>query len=104
MRKAINEGLVRQLGLAMVNLAGHAASEVVRTNGNLEVARKFAVLGTRLGRYAASHKDPEGIMVAMDYLTTMTRYCTERIFRSAADVFNESVRELETAAEEAFGQ
>lgn len=104
MRKAVNEGLVRQLGLAMDELADHAASELVRTNGDLEVARKFAGLGTRLGRYAATHKDPEGVMVAMDYLTGMTRYCTDKIYRPAADVFNESVKELVTAAEEAFGQ
>jgi hypothetical protein len=103
MRKAINEGLVRQLGLAMGDLTGHASSEVARTNGSLEIARKFAVFGTRVGRYAATHKDPEGVMVAMDYLTAITRYCTEKIFRAAADVFNESVRELETAAEEALG-
>ena len=104
MRRAINEGLVRQLELAMSKLAGHAKFELARTKGDLEVARTFAGLGTRLGRYAATHKDPEGIMVAMDYLTAMTRYCTYKIYRAAADVFNESVQELETAAQEAFGQ
>jgi hypothetical protein len=104
MRKAINEGLVRQLALAVRGLADHAKSELAKTEGNLELARKFAGLGMRLGRYAATHKDPEGIIVAMDYLAMMTQYCTERIYRAAADVFNESVRELETAAEEAFGQ
>jgi hypothetical protein len=104
MRKATNEGLVRQLELAMRKLPSHAASELFKTRGDLEVARKFASLGTRLGRYAATHKDPEGITVAMDYLTAMTQFCTEGIYRAAADVFNESVRELETAAEEAFGQ
>jgi len=104
MRRAVNEGLVRQLQMAILMLGRHATAELRQSAGAVDDARRFADLGVRLGKYAASEKDPEGIVVAMDYLTKMTIHCTDRIYRSAADVFNESVIELQRIAEEAFGQ
>lgn len=103
MRKAINEGLVRQLEMAVSELAKNSMAKLRQGAGDVGGAQKFAALGARLGRYAATKKDPEAITVAMDYLTQMTMYCTERIYRSAADVFNEAVIELERTAEEVFG-
>jgi len=104
MRRAVNEGLVRQLQMAILMLGHHATDELQHSSGAVDEARRFADLAVRLGKYAGTEKDPEGIIVAMDFLTRMTVYCTGRIYRSAADVFNESVIELQRIAEEAFGQ
>ena len=103
-RKAINEGLVGQTQMALSMLGGHAQTVLRQNGGSLDDARRFASLGVKLGRYAATEKDPEAIIVAMNYLTDMTTYCTDSVYRAAADVFNESVVELQNAAEEVFGQ
>jgi hypothetical protein len=104
MRRAVNEGLVRQLQTAVSMLGGHARSRLRQTVGGVSEARRFAEFGIGLGKYAAAKKDPEAIIVAMDYLTQMTVHCTNRVYRPSADVFNESVVELQGIAEEAFGQ
>lgn len=104
MRRAVNEGLVRQLQMAMSMLGEHARSRLQQTVGAVSEARRFAEFGIGLGKYAAAQKDPEAIIVAMDYLTRMTVHCTDRVYRPAGDVFNESVVELQEIAEEAFGQ
>ncbi len=103
MRKAMNEGLVRQVSTAMLMLRLHAINRLWLAHGAPTRAREFAELGVRLGKFAAAEKDPEAIVVAMQYLTAMTTYCTDHVFRGAADVFNESVVELQKTAEEAFG-
>jgi len=104
MRRAVNEGLVRQLQMAMSMLGQHARSRLQQTGGAVSEARRFVEFGIGLGKYAAAKRDPEAIIVAMDYLTQMTVHCTDRVYRAAADVFNESVVELQEIAEEAFGQ
>ena len=104
MRRAVNEGLVRQLQMAVLMLGQHATGQLQQSGGAVDGARVFASLGVSLGKYGAAEKDPEGIIIAMDFLTRMTVYCTHRIYRSAADVFKESVIELQGIAEEAFGQ
>jgi len=103
MRKAVNEGLVRQLETAKSMLQEHAISILARSGGSVTEARQFAELGVRLGRYAAAEKDPEATIVAIEYLTDMTIHCTHRVHRAAADIFNDAVVALQRTAEEAFG-
>src|SRR5208337_4739905 len=101
MRKAVNEGLVRQLETAKSMLQEHATAVLGRSGGSISEARRFAELGVRLGRYAAAEKDPEATIVAIEYLTDMTIQCTHRVHRAAADIFNEAVVTLQMLAEEA---
>lgn len=103
MRKAINEGLVHQLRLAAESLRDHAEQDLGDRNGDPDRARVFAALGTSLARYAAAKKDQESIIVAMQFLTAVCTSCTHRVYRAAADVFNEAVIQLQIIAEEAFG-
>lgn len=103
MRKAVNEGLVRQLETAKSMLQDHAIRILGRSGGSVTEARRFAELGVRLGRYAAAERDPEATIVAIEYLTDMTIDCTRRVHRGAADIFNEAVVALQRMAEEGFG-
>jgi hypothetical protein len=107
-RKAVNEGLVRQIEIATSKLENHAAVMLdgckAQPSLQTDQAKSFARLGVNLGRYAATKKDPEAIQVAMQYLTDMTVMCTERIYRGSAERFNEAVIELKSIADEEFGE
>jgi tetratricopeptide (TPR) repeat protein len=102
MRKAVNEGMVQQVEAAMGMLIAHALVPLAGTKGSAGEARNLAEQGVRLGKYACAKKDPETIVVVFKYLTEMTSSCTKRTYRGAADIFNESVYELQSDAEEAF--
>jgi len=104
MRNAINQGLSGELGIAILLLRLHAHAAIATAQGNPGSATTFAKFGVRLGRYAATKKDPESFGLALSYLTFMTTDCTHMMFRAAADVFNEAVVNLHTIAEETFGR
>ena len=104
LRVAMNHGFARQVGTSLAKLKASAEKELQDKSGDAKEARKIAQVGWSVGRYAASRKDPESILVAFDFLVGMTVYCTDQGLRQAADVFNDTAASLHRIARESFLQ
>lgn len=95
MRKSVNEGLVNMLEEALKALQEHAKDELQRhPREREEKAKRFAEQVCEIGKYACRKRDTEAWEHTMSWLTALTKYCTEKQFRQAADIFNERVDEL----------
>ena len=95
MRESIQKALINHLEIALAALTEHVKEQLEKhaTEKPDNIAR-LAQLVTQIGKYGCRKKAPRSFEVTMGWLTDTTRYCTDKQFRNAADVFNNKVDEL----------
>ncbi len=95
MRRSVNMGQINMLEEALTALADHAA-DILRTYPMEREANatRLARQVSDVGKYACRRRDTESWEKTMTWLTGLTKYCTDKQFRQAADIFNSGVDEL----------
>lgn len=101
-RRSINEGMMTLFTDALGRFAARARNRLDGAAGGAAVAAELAGVFLAVGRHACQRQSPDALGAVMGQLTSLIEYCNEppRLWRGAADEFNDVVRELYLYAEE----
>lgn len=96
LRGAINDGKLT-ISVRAINIyTAHVRMEMARATGSAETALKLAALFRQVGRHAWHRNSSDAVELLILRLGELAAYCDEhpRLWRAAADVFNEALEEL----------
>jgi len=96
MRRSINDGMMTLLSGTLGRLAERAQARLEESAGAEGVAEELAGVFLSVGRHACQRGSPDAIEAVMNNLTSLVEYCNEppRLWRGAADEFNDAAKEL----------
>ncbi|MDP3061745.1 MAG: DUF2254 family protein [Chloroflexota bacterium] len=96
LRVAINDGKPTVVAPALALYTTHAEVRLARSQGAPEQAERLADLFRNVGRHTCQRKSPDAFQIILRHLAGLTQYCDEppRLWRAAAEVFNEVMAEL----------
>ncbi|MDP3062069.1 MAG: DUF2254 family protein [Chloroflexota bacterium] len=96
LRAAVNDGKPTVVRPALALYTAHVEKRLARSHGAAEEAQRLADLFRNVGRHTCQRKSPDTFQLVLERLATLTEFCDEhpRMWRSAADVFNEAMAEL----------
>ena len=106
MRKAVNEGVMTLLLTTLTLFTEKAKKRLADCKGAPHRAEEVSAILISVGRHSCQRRSPDALAEVMKQLTDLIRYCNEpsRLWREAADVFNEAARELYAYSEEWIGR
>ena len=92
MRRSINDGIITALTTSIDLFTEHSKLLLTECKGDEKKASELARIMLAVGRHSCQRYSPDAIILIMQKVTELTKYCNEypRIYRKAADVFNET--------------
>lgn len=105
MRRAVNEGTLTLLVPALSLFTNRAMIQLERAQGAAAQAQRLVSLFLSVGRHSCQRHNPDALTAVMEQLTALITYCNAppRLWRGAADIFNEAIKELYFYSEEWLG-
>ncbi|MDO8530856.1 MAG: tetratricopeptide repeat protein [Dehalococcoidia bacterium] len=102
LRRAVNEGTMTTFASVLTLYTRTVQARLDKTNGATKQAEGATSLFLSVGRHACQRRSPDAVAVVMRQLTGLIAYCSHvrRQWRSAADVFNEALKELYSYSDE----
>ena len=97
LRRAISRGIMSLFEPVLNEFALNIETQLTSSKGSAQTANETREVLLSIGRYACQQRNPDAVVAVMRHITELVATCGGRppqVWRAAADVFNEAVKQL----------